>query len=157
MTTGQIIFFSGVALLILTIILAIIFIVKKPKYIPGNAIYSETDKVTQKLRNGYPTDRLTVHRESAYSTNPDTAVLTGEASKLAATQTEKLMGTEVIPGQETEKLQEGTVPGGTVKLQQTEENAQPHTQGGTAVPSTETTKLSEKQTEKLMDSETFPE
>lgn len=157
MTTGQLVFFSGVALLVLTIILAIIFIIRKPKYIPGNVIYGESDRNTQKLYNGYPTDRLTIRRESARSINLDTAVLSGGTSKLAAEQTEKLMGTEVLPGQGTEKLQEGTVPGGTAKLQQTEETAQPYTQGGTAVLSTEITKLSEKQTEKLMDSETFPE
>ena len=80
MTKGQLIFFSGVALLVLTIILAIIFIIRKPKYIPGNAIYSEIDKSTQKLRNGYPTDRLTVRRESARSINPDTAVLSDRKS-----------------------------------------------------------------------------
>ena len=159
MTKGQLIFFSGVALLVLTIILAIIFIIRKPKYIPGNAIYSEIDKSTQKLRNGYPTDRLTVRRESARSINPDTAVLSGETSKLAAEQTEKLMGTAVLPGSETEKLQEGTAPllGGTAKLQQTEETAQFHTQDSTAVLSEGTAELSGEQTEKLASSEGLPE
>lgn len=123
MTTGQIVFYSGVTLLALTIILAIIFIIRKPKYIPGNAVYGEADRNTQKLHNGYPTDRLTIRRESARSINPDTAVLSGEKAKLAAEQTEKLMGTAVLPESEAEKLQEGTVslPDGTAKFQQIEE------------------------------------
>lgn len=127
MTTGQIVFFSGVTLLVLTIILAIIFIIRKPRYIPGNAIYGEADRDTQKLHNGYPTDRLTIRRESARSINPDTVVLSGGKARLAAEQTEKLMGTAVLPEFETEKLQEGTtpLPDGTAKLQQTEKLAGP--------------------------------
>lgn len=159
MTTGQIVFFSGVALLVLTIILAIIFIIRKPKYIPGNAIYLETDKSTQKLRNGYPTDRLTIRRESARSINPDTVVLSGGKARLAAEQTEKLMGTAVLPEFETEKLQEGTapLPDGTARFQQTERTVQLHTQGGTAVLSERTARLSEEQTEKLAGPEDLPE
>lgn len=158
MTTGQIIFFSGVALLVLTIIMVIIFIIRKPKYIPGNAIYSETDKGTQKLRNGYPTDRLTIRREPVRSINPDTAVLSEETARLTAEQTEKLIGTAVLPGPETEKLQEGTapLPGGTAKLQQTEGTVQLHAQGGTAVLSERTARLSEEQTEKLVAPEDLP-
>ena len=159
MTTGQIVFFSGVALLVLTIILAIIFFIRKPQYIPGNAIYGEADKSTQKLRNGYPTDRLTIRRESARSINPDTAVLSGGKAKLAAEQTEKLMGTAVLSGPETEKLPEGTapLPGGTAKIQQTEGTVQLHAQGGTAVLSEGTARLSEEQTEKLVGPEDLPE
>lgn len=159
MTTGQIVFFSGVALLVLTIILAIIFIIRKPKYIPGSAIYGEADRNTQKLHNGYPTDRLTIRREPARSINPDTAVLSGGTARSTAEQTEKLMGTAALPESETEKLQEGTVPlpDGTAKLQQTEETAQLHPQGGTAVLSERTTRLSEEQTEKLAGPEDLPE
>lgn len=159
MTTGQIIFFSGVALLVLTIILAIIFIIRKPKYIPGNAIYGEADRNTQKLHNGYPTDRLTIRRESTHSINPDTAVLSKGTARLTAEQTEKLMGTAVLPEAETEKLPEGTtsLPCGTAKLQQTEGTVQLHTQGGTAVLSERTARLSEKQTEKLAGPEDLPE
>lgn len=152
MTTGQIIFFCGVALLVLTIILAIVFIAKKPKYIPGNAIYSETDKGTQKLRNGYPTDRLTVRREPAHSINPDTAVLSGGKAKLSMKQTVKLIGTAALPGQETVKLQRETtsLSDGTAKLQQAEETAQLYVQGDTVVLSEVTEKLTEEHTEKLM-------
>lgn len=141
----------------LTIILAIIFIIRKPKYIPGNAIYGEADRNTQKLHNGYPTDRLTIRRESACSINPDTVVLSGGKARLAAEQTEKLMGTAVLPEFETEKLQEGTapLPDGTAKLRQTERTVQLHTQGGTAVLSERTARLSEEQTEKLVASEDF--
>jgi len=68
MTTGQLVFCSGLILLGLTIITTIIFIVKKPQYHPENAAYSGADgKSTQKLRNGYPTDRLTIRRERPVS------------------------------------------------------------------------------------------
>ena len=64
MTTGQVIFYSGVGLLIFTIVLGVAFWLKKPQYIPGNAAYDQgADKNTRKLRSGYPTDHLTVRRE----------------------------------------------------------------------------------------------
>lgn len=58
MTQGQMMFLSGVALLIATIILAIIFLIKKPRYSPEQ--FAGTDsEAAFRLRNGYPTDRLT--------------------------------------------------------------------------------------------------
>ena len=35
MTTGQLLFYGGAALLAMTVLLAIIFIIKKPKYTPS--------------------------------------------------------------------------------------------------------------------------
>lgn len=139
MTTGQITFYSGVILLALTIVLTILFIIKKPKYIPGNTIYGEMDRSTKKLRNGYPTDRLTIRRDPAHSINPNTAVLSEGTARLAAEQTERLMGTAVLPGQETEKLPVRTMPlpGETAKLQQAEETTQLCGQGGVAKGGTE--------------------
>lgn len=59
MTTGEILFYGGVGLLGLTVLLAIIFIIVKPKYEPENGMYDGGDPGrTQKLRNGYPTDRI---------------------------------------------------------------------------------------------------
>lgn len=63
MTTGQLLFYAGIALLALTVILAVIFLIKKPVYHPENAVYTGSTGQTQKLRNGYPTDRLTIRRE----------------------------------------------------------------------------------------------
>lgn len=149
MTTGQIVFFSGVALLALTIILAIIFIIRKPKYMPGNAIYGEADRNTQKLHNGYPTDRLTIRRELAQSINPATSVLSEGTARSTAEQTEKLIGTEILLEQDIEKIPEGTMPlpDGTVKLQQAEETAQLFGQGATFKGGTEALNLFEKREE----------
>ena len=68
MTTGQILFYSGAALLGLTLILLIIFLIKKPKYEPETAAYDGAvgPNGTQNFRNGYPT----VRREQAQQTAP---------------------------------------------------------------------------------------
>ncbi len=63
MTTGQLLFYSGVGLLALTVILAIVFAVKKVKYTPSNTSLSSDPAQTQSLRSGYPTDPLTIRRE----------------------------------------------------------------------------------------------
>lgn len=56
MTTGQLIFFSGVGLLALTLILAIVFCIKKPQYIPENSACGGADvrggQRTAVLKNG---------------------------------------------------------------------------------------------------------
>ena len=119
MTTGQLLFYGGVALLGLTVILAIIFIIKKPKYAPESTAYAEADPGrTHSLRNGYPTDRMTVRREPSQPGAADpirqseeTALLT---DTLSETLTEKL--TEPLSG--TERLQETDVlePQQTTKL-----------------------------------------
>lgn len=74
MTTGQLLFYGGVALLGLTVILAIIFFIADP----GR---------TQRLRNGYPTDRVTVRRDSPRHAPPDedledTELLSGVSTEL---------------------------------------------------------------------------
>lgn len=71
MTTGQIMFYGGAALLALTIVLAIIFIIVKPKYKPEDGAYASGDSgITQKLLNGYPTDRMTIRRETITPSDP---------------------------------------------------------------------------------------
>lgn len=57
MSTGQILFYAGVALLIVTVILAVFFFVKKPQYTPEGVVSGPNQ--TQRLINGYPTDPLT--------------------------------------------------------------------------------------------------
>lgn len=64
MTTGQLLFYAGVALLGATVILAIAFLIKKPKYVPESATYSTSDNATISFRSGYPTDRMTIRRDS---------------------------------------------------------------------------------------------
>ena len=68
MTTGQVLFYAGVGLLTVAIVLAVIFAVKKPEYHPENAAILPGDAHTTPLRNGYPTDPLTVRRENTGKT-----------------------------------------------------------------------------------------
>lgn len=131
MTTGHLLFYSGIALFALTVILAIIFTLKKPKYEPTSAVYTGADGGTQKLRSGYPTDRLTIRREPvipgtvlldqspAAPIRPATERLAQETEVLPATepltqQTELLPDTEPLPRQ-TEALPD-TEPSGTAPL-----------------------------------------
>lgn len=98
MTTGQLTFYSGLALLGLTIITAILFLVKKPTYIPENAVYesAETSR-TQQLRNGYPTERETIRREGHIAAtelvsteNMETAAVFSEEEGDSLPPTEKI-------------------------------------------------------------------
>lgn len=125
MTTGQIIFYSGIGMLILTVIIGIAFWIKKPRYTPEDAVYQDADgRGTQKLRSGYPTDRLTVRRESEPLLKSDTATLHDRTERLGAEQTEPIIGTEVLAGtevlntQQTEKLESevDSHPTGTIPL-----------------------------------------
>ena len=52
MTTGQLLFWSGAALLALTGLLAIIFAIKKPKYTPEEAVTAIGAAPTKRLRRG---------------------------------------------------------------------------------------------------------
>ena len=60
MTTGQMVFYGGVGLLILTILLAVVFVIKQPQYIPEQAQAGAKSNETQKLRNEYPTVPMTM-------------------------------------------------------------------------------------------------
>jgi len=62
MTSGQILFTSGLVLLALTVVLAIIFALKKPQYKPENEAVKDSLN-TQKLRNGYPTVQVATQRD----------------------------------------------------------------------------------------------
>lgn len=125
MSTGQLVFYSGVGLLVFTIVLGIAFWLKKPQYIPGNAAYDQgADKNTQKLRSGYPTDHLTVRREPKQPIMSGTAVLQESTAQLETDQEDTLPDTAVLPNtefpqaQQTEKLGVGTVhlTDGTIPL-----------------------------------------
>jgi len=96
MTTGQLIFYSGLALLGLTVLLAIIFIVKKPKYQPENAVYESAEaRQTQRLRNSYPTERQTIRRDKPAETSESTELIKTEGQETAGSfQAEE---TEILP------------------------------------------------------------
>lgn len=111
MTTGQIIFYSGIGMLILTVILGIVFWIKRPRYTPESAAdFSADGQKTQRLRNGYPTDRLTIRREHGQPVVSDTAPLCEETEHLARDRTEALPNTEALEIKRTEKLTLGTEP-----------------------------------------------
>ncbi len=130
MTTGQLVFYSGLVLLGLTIITAIIFVVNKPKYTPENAVYSEADgKRTQKLRSGYPTDRLTARREQPVSSTEAEPIFKGTIPL------ESEQGTAVLPAEQS---------GGTVPLTPGTERL-PQEQGGTVPLTPGTERLSQEQ------------
>ena len=92
MTPGQIMFLSGGALLAITIILAIVFMIKKPKYHPGDAV-AEGNGQTAPLRNGYPTEPITARYKTEKSIHTD-----------AAGQAEGTMLLSEVSGEETELL-----------------------------------------------------
>lgn len=102
MTTGELVFYSGIGLLALTVILAVLFAVKKPQYHPENAAMLSGDGQTAPLRNGYPTDRLTVRRDRTGTAGP-TERIAAEKTAPAAQETLPLSG-------ETALLSEGTAP-----------------------------------------------
>ncbi len=109
MTTGTMLFYSGAALLILTVILAVIFLIKKPKYSPENTAYmGDTTGATQKLRNAYPTDHMTKSEGAAKRMDQATELMTSDMPA-AAPATELItdtLPTELMQG-DTELIGQG--------------------------------------------------
>lgn len=101
MTTGQLIFYSGIGLLITTIALAILFAVKKPNYNPESIVYIEPWDHTQRLRSVYPTERLTVRREKSRTVEPSTVSENEETELLAETE----LLTDAASATETELIE----------------------------------------------------
>lgn len=118
MSMGQLIFYSGVGLLVLTVILGIIFWVKKPQYIPSNASYDgSSDMNTRKLRNGYPTDRLTIYQEAGQKYIPGTTVLQESVEQIGVDRDEPQLSTAVLPKTVLLQKEKITMPAdGTVLL-----------------------------------------
>lgn len=110
MTSGQLVFGCGVVLLGLTVLTAIVFVLKKPKYIPGNSIYESAEAVhMQPFRNGYPTEKETIRRDlpSFYPGDPaELAEAEGAERKTAAIFRTAVVGkaAEVCQLEETEIL-----------------------------------------------------
>ena len=95
------VYYSGFGLLAFTILLLIIFIVRKPTYKPENADYIESGSGTQKLRNGYSTDRMTkrVGQKSVSESTEllnDTQLLSEDLNK-TADMTQPLIEDETEP------------------------------------------------------------
>lgn len=60
MSNGQLLFYGGVGLMAFTVLLAVLFWIKKPQYIPSSTVYDDARAHdTQKLRSAYPTAGLT--------------------------------------------------------------------------------------------------
>lgn len=108
MTQGQMMFLSGAVLLLLTIVLAIIFIIKKPRYSPEQ--FEGTDNgATSRFRNGYPTDRLTkryplVSEAPAQSVGVEEETEHLQESSKLVEETEHLSESAEV-GEATERLQ----------------------------------------------------
>lgn len=101
MTMGELIFACGLGLLGLTAFLAVLFLVKKPRYIPEEAVYAEqVSSETKRLRNGYPTDPLTVRRTASRKAAP--------AKETADTATLPLPQETALLEDQTVLLQEGS-------------------------------------------------
>lgn len=98
MTQGQIIFLAGAALLALTVILAIIFAIAKPRYTPEQVQGKGTDDPAQAMRQR-------------------TVLLTGQAAGPSRADTE-LAGQTVLSGQ-TELTDQAALGGQTELVGQT--------------------------------------
>ena len=95
MSTGQMLFYGGIALLGVTVLLAIFFLVKKPRYTPESAFGRDGEiPGTQKLQNAYPTAPATASQRDGRSS--------------AATHTEKLLETALLDREEGEGQQRRT-------------------------------------------------
>lgn len=110
MTTGQLLFYGGAALLGLTVLLAIIFLIVKPKYTPESAAYAGPDPGrTGSLRSGYPTDRMTGSVATGQPAVTDVIGQSQETELLTGTLTELLpdpersQKTEVMGPQQTQE------------------------------------------------------
>lgn len=76
-TPGQLMFYGGAALLAFTLVLGILFLIKKPVYRPENeAVQIQADAFAQRLRNGGPTAPVTIWRDTAPQPGP---VYSGQA------------------------------------------------------------------------------
>lgn len=99
MTTGEMVFYIGAGLLGLTVVLAIIFLIKRPRYVPEHVSHMP-DKAgaTQPLRSAYPTDSM--------PGQPETEALAPETPASGGQVTVPLVQGTVLLEQETLPLRE---------------------------------------------------
>ena len=111
MTTGELVFYSGVGLLIVTLLLAVVFLIKRPRYVPEQLSHLPGGTGdTQKLRSGYPTDPLTHRRETGGAESKAPSAPSEPPAPSAAPGTVPLEQGTVPLEQETVPLEPGTVP-----------------------------------------------
>ena len=108
MTTGQLLFYSGAGLFILTILLAIVFVVKRPVYTPENAVNLEGK--TESPRNGYLTEQLTKAESGSVQ----------DRKRETVSSHNEIIGETTECLKETEGLTEVQSEEGTALLQETE-------------------------------------
>lgn len=88
MTLGQILFYGGIGALLLTVAVGVVFWIKKPKYVPGNAVASMEGYETQQFRSGYPTKPMQNRKnQSATETIPSAG---GRTAKIASGATARI-------------------------------------------------------------------
>lgn len=95
MTLGQILFYGGIGALLLTIAVGVLLWVKRPTYVPGDAVASEDGNRTQPFRSGYPTKAMSAQKEAPPQGSSPTDV--GRTEKVAESKT-ATMGAERAPG-----------------------------------------------------------
>lgn len=105
MTTGEILFYAGIALLVVTVGLIVFFLIKKPKYTPEDDPYFSGDDRTQVLHNGYPTDPLT-RRHDMGAAEPQPGTMPLESADVYAAPN----GTVPLDGINAPQATTGTVP-----------------------------------------------
>ena len=109
MTTGEMVFYAGVALLGLTVLVGLIFFIRRPVYRPEDAAALPEDGRTAPLRSAYPTDPLTVRRETPAVEKEET--LPRDEGTLPLVEETLPLDEGTLPlTEETVPLAEGTVP-----------------------------------------------
>lgn len=78
MTQGQLLFYSGAALLVLTVLLAVIFVIRRPNYDPGSTDAQPDDE----RRGGRGTGGGTASHSAASAGPEATEALQGETTEL---------------------------------------------------------------------------
>ncbi|WP_071434785.1 hypothetical protein [Angelakisella massiliensis] len=93
MTTGQMLFYSGVGLMILTVITAIVFTATKPRYVPEKA---EGDASSAEKKKTAPAKGTEVLKgATAQLTGGDTQLLGGDIIQQLDAEATELLGVDV--------------------------------------------------------------
>ena len=122
MTTGELVFFSGVGLLLFTLVLTVIFAIKRPRYMPEELSHEQNPPGnTQKLRSGFPTEAVTRERAGKTDKIVEQGTVPLQQGTIPLQQDTVPLEQGTIPlQQDTVPLEQGTVPleQGTVPLEQ---------------------------------------
>ena len=122
MTTGELVFSSGVGLLLFTLVLAVIFAIKRPRYMPEELSHEQNPPGnTQKLRSGFPTEAVTRERAGKTEKIIEQGTIPLQQDTIPLQQDTIPLQQDTVPlEQDTVPLEQGTVPleQGTVPLEQ---------------------------------------